>query len=178
LPPAFPAVRIQDDFYWDGGVYSNTPIEAVLDDNPRRDSLIFAVDLWSAQGPLPQSLLQVEGKEKDIQYASRVNSHIARQKQIHHLRHVIMEMAQAMPQDLRTSSKVKELSAWGCKTTMHIARIVAPLAANEDPLKDVDFSPQRIQTRWNAGYTDAQRMIQRAPWMLPVDPMAGVIVHE
>src|SRR5215471_11629353 len=46
LPPAFPAIRIDGEPYWDGGIYSNTPIEAVLDDKPRRDSLIFAVHVW------------------------------------------------------------------------------------------------------------------------------------
>ena len=38
LPPGFPAIRIDGDPYWDGGIYSNTPIEVVFDDNPRRDS--------------------------------------------------------------------------------------------------------------------------------------------
>ena len=26
LPPAFPAIRMEGDTYWDGGIYSNTPI--------------------------------------------------------------------------------------------------------------------------------------------------------
>jgi NTE family protein len=45
LPPAFPAIRIYGELYWDGGILSNTPTEAVFDDDPRRDSLIFAVHL-------------------------------------------------------------------------------------------------------------------------------------
>src|SRR3546814_10056322 len=87
LPPAFPAVRIDGDAYWDGGIYSNTPIEAVLDDNPRRDSLIFAVNVWHAHGDEPVNIAQVMERQKDIQFASRAHSHIARQQQIHHLRH-------------------------------------------------------------------------------------------
>ncbi len=178
LPPAFPAVRVKGDFYWDGGIYSNTPIEAVLDDKPRRDSLIFAVDLWSARGPVPESLWQVEGKEKDIRYASRSDSHIARQKQLHHLRHVIQELADALPEGARTLPEVQALTAWGCRTVMHIARIIAPNAANEDPLIDIDFSPVHIEARWQAGYRDAQAMIDRAPWSLPVDPAEGIVIHE
>ena len=50
LPPAFPAVRIDGEAYWDGGVYSNTPIEAVFDDNPRRSSVIFSVNVWQPTG--------------------------------------------------------------------------------------------------------------------------------
>ena len=93
LPPAFPAVRIDDDPYWDGGIYSNTPIEAVLDDKPRQDSVIFAVQMWNPEGPDPQTLWEVMGRQKDIQFASRARSHIARQKQIHHLRHIIREIS-------------------------------------------------------------------------------------
>ena len=51
LPPAFPAVRVDDDLYWDGGILSNTPVEAIFDDNPRRSGLIFAVHMWAPNGP-------------------------------------------------------------------------------------------------------------------------------
>ena len=36
VPPTFPAVRIDGEAYWDGGIYSNTPVEVVFDDYPRR----------------------------------------------------------------------------------------------------------------------------------------------
>ena len=112
LPPAFPAIRVKDDFYWDCGVYSNTPIESVLDDNPRHDSLIFTADVWNPEGAKPDTLWQVACREKDIRYASRAGSHIARQKQIHHLRHIISELFQTMPEELRNSRRVKELASW------------------------------------------------------------------
>ena len=178
LPPAFPAACVNGDFYWDGGIYSNTPIEAVLEDHPRRDSLIFAVDVWNPEGPVPESLWQVAGREKDIQYASRASSHIARQKQIHHLRHVILELVKAMPDKLRASPEVRELASWGCKTTMHVARIVASSIASEDQLKDIDFTPAHIRVRWQAGYADTRRMLDLAPWTRPVDPIEGIIIHD
>ena len=86
LPPAFPAVRIDGDPYWDGGIYSNTPVETVFDDYPRRDSVVFTVQMWHAAGPEPESLWQVLNRQKDIQFASRADSHIARQEHIHQLR--------------------------------------------------------------------------------------------
>ena len=178
LPPAFPAVRVHGDFYWDGGLYSNTPIEAVLEDKPRRDSLIFAVDLWSAQGPLPESLWQVQGREKDIRYASRSDSHIARQQQLHHLRHVIQELAKALPEQTRATPAVKRLAAWGCSTTMHIVRMLAPDAASADPLVDMDFRPEHIRARWQSGYADAQAVIDRAPWSQPSDPLQGIVIYD
>src|SRR5215475_2554682 len=91
LPPAFPAVRIDGKLYWDGGILSNTPTEAIFDDNPRRSSLIFAVHMWNPMGPEPESIWEVLHRHKDIQYSSRVASHIARQRQVHKLRHVVSE---------------------------------------------------------------------------------------
>ena len=178
LPPAFPAVRIDGDPYWDGGIYSNTPIEAVLDDKPRKDSLIFTVHMWNPEGPEPESLWQVMGRQKDIQYASRATSHIARQKQIHHLRHIIRELSKELPEKTRSSPQVKELTSWGCGTTMHVARLVAPKLDGEDHTKDIDFTPAGIRERWREGYADARRMIERAPWRAPVDPMDGVVIHD
>jgi NTE family protein len=178
LPPAFPAVRIGADPYWDGGIYSNTPIEAVLDDKPRRDSVIFAVQMWNPEGPEPETLWQVMGRQKDIQYASRNRSHIARQKQIHHLRHIIGEISKHVPEKSRESPEVRELASWGCKTTMHVVRLVAPKLDGEDHTKDIDFTPWGIKSRWQAGYADTKRMLDTAPWRAPVDPIEGVIIHD
>src|SRR5207253_745780 len=178
LPPAFPAVRVDGDPYWDGGIYSNTPIEAVLDDKPRKDSLIFAVQMWNPEGPDPETLWQVAGRQKDIQFASRAQSHIARQKQIHHLRHIVREIAKHVPAKQRDAAVVKELASWGCGTTMHVVRLNAPKLVDEDHTKDIDFSVEGIRARWQAGYADTRRMIGRAPWDKPVDPTEGVVIHD
>ncbi|HEY9106320.1 MAG TPA: patatin-like phospholipase family protein [Roseateles sp.] len=175
LPPAFPAVVIDGEAYWDGGLYSNTPIEAVLDDNPRRDALIFAVNVWHQTADHPESIWQVMGRQKDIQYASRADSHIARQKQIHRLRHIIRELSHLMtPAQQRAA---RELSAWGCGTTMHVAHLLAPRIAGEDHTKDIDFTPAGVKARREAGLADARRMLASAPWQAPVDPIEGVIEH-
>ncbi len=177
LPPAFPAVRIEGQPYWDGGIYSNTPIEAVLDDKPRRDSLIFAVNVWHQTGPEPESIWQVIARQKDIQYASRADSHIARQKQLHRLRHVIQQLTNELPPDRQSNPHVQELASWGCKTTMHVAHLLAPRLEGEDYTKDIDFTPAGVRTRREAGYAATMRMVERAPWKAPTDPIEGVIEH-
>jgi len=178
LPPAFPAIRVDGEPYWDGGIYSNTPIEAVLDDKPRRDSLIFAVSMWQPTGPEPESIWQVMGRQKDIQYASRAESHIARQKQIHHLRHIIRQMAGKVPAGARETAEFRELASWGCGTTMHVVRLQAPRLDGEDHTKDIDFTPAGVRARWQAGYADTLRVLERKPWAAEVDPMDGVVVHQ
>jgi NTE family protein len=178
LPPAFPAIRIDGEPYWDGGIYSNTPVEVVLDDNPRRDSTIFAVQLWSAADSEPKSLADINERQKDIQFSTRDNTHIQRQQQIHKLRHIIRQMNDMMPPELRDKPEMRELSAWGCGTTMHLLRLHAPRIRGEDASKDIDFSSYGIRTRWQAGYQDARRAFDRAPWLAPTDATDGVVIHS
>ncbi|HEX4233585.1 MAG TPA: patatin-like phospholipase family protein [Caldimonas sp.] len=177
LPPAFGAIRIDGEPYWDGGIYSNTPIEAVLDDKPRRDSLIFAVNVWHQKASEPTSIWEVMSRQKDIQFASRADSHIARQKQIHRLRHVIRELTRELPAARQADQKVKELASWGCGTQMHVVHLLAPRLESEDHTKDIDFTASGIRGRRDAGHADTKRMIARAPWRAQADPIEGVIEH-
>jgi NTE family protein len=178
LPPAFPAVRIDGEAYWDGGIYSNTPIEVVLDDKPRRDSLIFAANVWHPRGPEPETIWQVLGRQKDIQFASRVNSHVVRQQQIHRLRHIVRDLAEYIPPARKDDADVKEMLSYGCATVMHVITLLAPRIEGEDHTKDIDFTPSGIDARRQAGYADARRQIERAPWTEPIGDLDGVIVHE
>lgn len=178
LPPAFPAIRIDGEPYWDGGVYSNTPIEVVLDDRPRRDSLIFAANMWHPRGPEPETIWQVLGRHKDIQYASRAKSHISRQQQIHRMRHIIRDLGAHIPEQKRNAPAVQELLAYGCATVMHVVPLLAPRLEGEDHTKDIDFTPAGVQARRQAGYADMRRALARAPWRKAVDAMDGIILHE
>ena len=177
LPPAFGAIRIDGEPYWDGGIYSNTPIEAVLNDNPRRDSVIFSVNVWHQEGPEPESIAEVLARQKDIQFASRAASHITKQKQLHRLRHIIRELGTHLPKNLLNSAEIKELTSWGCGTTMHVVHLIAPRLSTEDQNKDIDFSKAGIQQRRAAGYADTERMIKQQPWTQKVDPIEGVVEH-
>lgn len=178
LPPAFPAVVIDGEPYWDGGIYSNTPIEVVMDDAKRHDSLIFAAQLWQQDDEDPGSILQVISRLKDLQYSSRHASHVSRQQQIHHLRHVVRELGKRLPEKERAKPEVQELISWGCSTVMHIVSLRAPRRQGEDYTKDIDFSPATIKERWDAGRELARQKIEAAPWTEDFDPIMGVVLHE
>ena len=178
LPPAFPAVRIDGELYWDGGILSNTPTEAIFDDNPRRNSLIFAVHMWNPMGVEPETIWEVLHRQKDIQYSSRVANHIAKQRQVHKLRHVVSELVKFIPAEKRNHPVVKDLAEYGCRTQMHVVELLAPRLDNENHTKDIDFSPTGIRLRWEAGYADTIRALQRSPWDDACDPLEGVILHE
>jgi predicted acylesterase/phospholipase RssA len=64
LPPGFPATEIDGEYYWDGGLVSNTPLQSVLDSRPRQDTLAFQVDLWSSDGEMPGDLTETDVRQK------------------------------------------------------------------------------------------------------------------
>ena len=178
LPPAFPAVRIDGELYWDGGILSNTPVEVVFDDNPRRDSLVFAVHIWNPHGPEPETIWEVMNRQKDVQYSSRAVSHIQRQRQIHRMRHIIAELTKMLPEEKRRDNHISELASYGCLTRMHVVRLLAPALDHEDHSKDIDFSASGIKRRREAGYRDTMETLEKAPWRAPVDELEGFVLHE
>ena len=129
-------------------------------------------------GPEPGTLGEVLDRQKDVQYSSRVASHIARLRQVHKLRHVVSELVQLIPENERNGELVQSLAGYGCVTQMHVVLLLAPRLDNENHTKDIDFSPSGIRRRWEAGYRDTGRALERAPWQDEVDPLEGVIVHE
>jgi NTE family protein len=178
LPPAFPAVRIDGELYWDGGILSNTPVEVVFDDNPRRSSLVLAVHIWNPHGPEPRSIWEVMNRQKDLQYSSRSMAQIKRQRQLHRMRHIIAELSAMVPPEKAKDNSVAEMRSYGCTTTMHVVRLLAPALEYEDHSKDIDFSPEGIRQRWAAGYHDTMVTLEQAPWRGEFDPLEGFILHE
>jgi NTE family protein len=177
VPPTFPAVRIDGEAYWDGGIYSNTPVEAVFDDDPRQSSVVFAVQIWHARGPEPESVAQVFARQKDIMFGSRSRSHIARQAQLHRMRHIIRTLVGMLSEEQRKTLEVQEFAGYGCTSVMHLIEINAEPLDGETNSREYDFSPATIRARWQAGYADTRRTIARRPWDDPVDPTVGVAVY-
>jgi NTE family protein len=178
LPPAFPAVRIDGELYWDGGILSNTPTERIFDDHPRRNSLIFAVHLWNPTGEEPETIWQILNRTKDIQYSSRIASHIVRQRETHKLRHVITQLLEFVPEEEKSDPLLQELAGYRCDTRMHVVRLLAPRLDDESHTKDIDFSPAGIRTRWEAGFAETNRALERQAWLGEFGLLDGVILHE
>jgi NTE family protein len=134
------------------------------------------VHIWNPHGPEPETIWQVLNRHKDIQYSSRAVTQIARQKQLHRLRHVVSELVRRMPEKDRQREHVTDLAGHGCLTRMH--GLLAPAVDGEDLIKDIDFSPAGIRARRAAGYADTLHVIQQAPWQGEFDPIEGFILHE
>jgi NTE family protein len=168
LPPGFPAVDIDGKLYW----------EVVLEDEPRRDTLCFMVDLWNPVGPDPRNLAEVLTRHKDLTYASRFLQHIESYRAIHDLRNAVRFLHDLLPKERRDDPAVAAVAALGCATTMNIVHLGYPEEDWELAYKDVDFSWYRTQERWQRGYSDAARALEQAAWLEPVPAEIGVVVHE
>lgn len=178
LPPAFPPVRIDGELYWDGGLYSNTPLESVLSELPDGDTLCFMVDLWSAEGGEPVTMDQVNMRQKDVTYASRSKRHIADYVSTYQMQQKLRELYSRIPEAGRSAQDRKELAALGCDATLHIVRL--PYAGHDWHMaaKDVNFSKGSIEWRWDQGYRDAMRALKHAAWLQLVEQHTVVVVHE
>lgn len=178
LPPGFPAVRVDDELYWDGGVYSNTPLEIVLDDHPRVSTLCVMVDLFDPAGPEPGSIPEILARRKNITYASRSRQHLEDYAKVHNLRRAVQALHARLPPQMQQDPQVRALAALGCQTTMEIVHLGYADRSWELETKDIDFSWPTLRSRWDKGYADAARMLERAPWREPPPAGAGAVVHE
>jgi NTE family protein len=178
LPPGFPPVEIDGETYWDGGIVSNTPLDIVLDDEPRVSTLCFMVDLWDPEGPLPRNMDDVSEREKDIRYASRSQRHIAAYRRTHDLRRALHAMWTRLPPEARADPALDQLSWLGCTTTMQIVHLVYQNTKYETACKDYDFSRASIAEHRAAGRRDAEGALDERAWERPVPPHQGVVVHE
>ena len=178
LPPAFPPVRIDGQLYWDGGLYSNTPLESVLNSLPEGDTLCFMVDLWSSRGPEPFTLDQVQTRQKDVTYASRSIRHIEDYARMHRLQDKMRDLYVRLPPELRTADDERDLAELGCESTLHIVRL--PYSGRDWHMaaKDVNFSKGSIDWRWNQGYADGMRAVGDAAWLRSIEEDTAVVVHE
>ena len=165
LPPGFPAVEIEGEHYWDGGLVSNTPLRWVVDSLPHLDTLAFQVDLWSARGELPHTLAEVSTRKKEIQYSSRTRAGTDSFKRAQRLRRAMTDLFEKLPEDLRNSPEVQLLRPVGDHKVYNVVQLIYRAKNYEGHSKDYDFSRASMQEHWRAGYDDAIRTL-RSPEVL------------
>ncbi|MGB8397191.1 DUF3734 domain-containing protein [Bradyrhizobium sp.] len=165
LPPGFPAIVIEGEHYWDGGIASNTPLDFVLDEETDRDLLIFQVDLFSARGPLPMSLLEAAEREKDIRYSSRTRMNTDKNKQVHNTRKALRELIGKLPDYLRNDPSVEILCEAARENTVTVVHLIYRSKNYESSFKDYDFSHVGMVEHWNAGVRDVHLSMRHKDWL-------------
>jgi NTE family protein len=165
LPPGFPAILIDGEYYWDGGIASNTPLDYVLDAETDRDLLIFQVDLFSARGPVPETLLEAAEREKDIRYSSRTRMNTDKNRQVHNARKAVRDLIGKLPEDLQNDPSVKYLRKAAKENTVTVVHLIYKSKNYETSSKDYDFSHVAMTEHWNAGVRDVYLSMRHKEWL-------------
>lgn len=179
LPPGFPAVEIDGEYYWDGGMVSNTPLSEILNDQNRKNSLVFQIDLWSAKGDLPRNLLDIAERSKDIQYSSKTRLITDTMKEQHKNRILMKELLKQIPQDVRKSdSWCKEAEKIAEDMLTNVIQLVYKDKNFEGHYKDYEFSTLTMQEHWASGLSDIRETFKNSDWFNLPSIEDGFVTHD
>jgi NTE family protein len=165
LPPGFPSVEIEGEQYWDGGISSNTPLDYVLDEDATDDLLIFQVDLFSARGNLPTTLLEAAEREKDIRFSSRTRMNTDKNKQVHNARRALRDLIGKLPEHLKNDPSVEILQKAAKESTVTVVHLIYRSKNYESSSKDYDFSHVGMVEHWGAGARDVHLSMRHKDWL-------------
>lgn len=179
LPPGFPAVEIDGEYYWDGGLVSNTPLERVLATTPRKNSLIFQVDLWSAHGALPTDLSKVALRQKDVQYSSRTRMITTYMANMQQHRRLLRELMVLVPEEARKNNPWYQRAAKeACDRLFNVIHLIYQDKECEGNYKDFQFGARTMRDHWQSGLADIEHTLQHPDWLNMPTAETPFITHD
>jgi NTE family protein len=178
LPPGFPAVEIEGEHYWDGGLVSNTPLQWVLESEPRQDTLAFQVDLWSARGPFPRTMPEVATRQKEIQYSSRTRANSDRFRYSQKIRSALSNLLEKLPEELKEDAEFGVLSPLADHKVYNLIQLIYRSKRHEGDSKDYEFSRLSMEEHWRAGYQDTTRTLRHPEVLARPKTLDGVMTFD
>jgi NTE family protein len=167
LPPGFPAIEIEGEHYWDGGLVSNTPLQWLVM-NTRvtgerlPDALVFQVDLWNARGEFPSNLAEVATRQKEIQYSSRTRAFTDFIKRLHGVEYSVAGLLDQLPDEFKQSEEARFLASIAQRHAYNLVHLIYRPRGYEGDSKDYEFSRLSMAEHWRSGYDDAVRTLRHA----------------
>ena len=178
LPPALPMIKIGTDHFWDGGIVSNTPLQHLLDQDDKLNTLVFQVDLFSARGVLPRDIQDVMARHKDIMYSSRTRYTTDVYRRLYGLKMRLAKTLAKVPEEQFTDEERRLREEFAGLPEIAILHIIYQQKAYEGHAKDYEFSHTSMREHWQSGCEDTRRTLKRQEWMTMPAPGAGVVVHD
>ena len=178
LPPALPMVKIGTDHYWDGGIVSNTPLQHLLDEDSRLNTLVFQVDLFSARGELPRDIHDVMARHKDIMYSSRTRYTTDLYKRLHIWKTRLAQALAKLPEETLSDDERRMRDQLSQLPEITILHLIYQQKAYEGQAKDHEFSGTSMREHWQSGYEDTRRTLKRKQWMEMPREGAGIVIHD
>lgn len=179
LPPGFPPVKVEDGWYWDGGLVSNTPLQYVIDNlEDGKDSCIFQVDLYPAAGAMPENIIDVQQRISDIRYSSRTRLNTSVFKRVQEMRRAVKRLLAKMPSDLHNDIDWKLLSEWSSDAAITVVHLINRRKEYHTTSKDYEFSRHTMQEHWQGGLDDVRHTLRHPDWLHREKPESGVRVLD
>jgi NTE family protein len=179
LPPGFPAVEIDGEHYWDGGLVSNTPLQWVLESPFRKDTLAFQVDLWSAGGEMPGDLMGVDLRQKDIRFSSRTRANTDQFKKLQRARRAVRKLLEMVPNHAAIDDPdLRLLEQAADDKVFNIVHLIYRAKRFEGSSKDYEFSRHTMEEHWTSGYQDAARTLCNPDVFKRPDVPEGVAIFD
>lgn len=178
LPPAFAPVQIGDDFFWDGGIVSNTPLTYVLEEDPHMDALVVQVDLFSARGALPVNLDEVMERHKDIMYSSKTRFNTKRVAELQNLKNAFVRLEKKLPAKLKSDPDFKLLLAQCNNARIDIVHLINRRYDYTSHFKDYEFSRATVHSLWESGLEDVRASLGDPVWLKGDDVGGGMRIFD
>ena len=152
LPPALPMVKIGTDYFWDGGIVSNTPLQHLLDQDDNLDTLVFQVDLFSTRGALPRDIHEVMARHKDIMYSSRTRYNTDVYRRLHVWKSRLQQALAKLPEEALNDDERRLRDDLAELPGITIVQLIYQQKAYEGHAKDHEFSATSMREHWQSGY--------------------------
>lgn len=179
LPEGLPPVEIDGEFYWDGGLVSNTPLQYVIDAERQAHMRIHQIDLFNAQGDMPQNIFDVQQRMKDIRFSSRTRLHTDIYKEKLQIQHLLSRIIDKIPSDLLDTSDMEMLKTWSTQRSINIIQLIYRSKKYETASKDYEFSHLSMDEHWRCGLNDATRMLDHKDWQqCPEKSKEGIHIFD
>ncbi|MCK1650576.1 patatin-like phospholipase family protein [Bradyrhizobium sp. 149] len=177
LPPGFPAVEIDSEHYWDGGVVSNTPLSRVLSGDAK-DTLTFQIDLWSARGRVPHDMMEVSSRQKEIQYSSRTRAVTDQALRIQKMRQALQRTIDRLPEAARNDPEMRAVAELARHRSHNIIHLIYQSKLHEGHSKDYEFGPKAMRAHWQSGRDDIRRTLADGRRLEPPPSELGIVTHD
>ncbi|MGD9803301.1 MAG: patatin-like phospholipase family protein [Hyphomicrobiaceae bacterium] len=178
LPPAFPAIHIENEYYWDGGIVSNTPLQYLLEQEDVHDTLVFQIDLFSARGVLPRDMGDVLARHKDIMFSSRTRNNTDTFRRIHNLRLRLHQALLRVPPGFLTDDDRTFLASMEDVPQINIVHLIYQQKIYESDAKDYEFSGTSMREHWDSGCQDTRKTLNHRSWLEKPPESVGMTVHD
>ena len=178
LPPALPMVKIGTDHFWDGGIVSNTPLQHLLDQDDRLNSLVIQVDLFSARGAMPRDIEDVMARQKDIVYSSRTRYNTDLYRRLHKWKTQLKQALEKVPAEMLSKEEARLKQELMHLPEIAILQLIYQQKSYEGHAKDYEFSGTSMREHWQSGYEDTARTLKHRGWIAMPPEGQGIVVHD